>query len=439
MKRIIILLLSLSLLVACVPTPETKFVVNKGDVTIETDVPDAEVRDVLDGVPKRWEAEFSYREGTVKVQIDAEIETPDVGRFPIVEVAPASIDPQIAAKLLYKLIPGGSIRISDRGGKPYTLEDVDQWIEEVKQQLAHTDEMAFASDEDRDAYIDAQNAELSRLFEMRKTAESGEVTSFSAYELLARYGTTECGVLDADGMECAVLMWKPQADEKADKRESVLHIDSLLPSCTVEGIRVESKEDALKAADALIEEIELSDCYACVSQKDGPNAILCYYGRVYGGVKSSPLVETVLDGAAYRMPWPNEMLLVRFVKSDGRVSVSYVCPSDTVGEIGNAELLSFEEIQAQFEKNMKASYAWFDERTVSAAITVDRISLGYYRVPMKDAPNRYALIPAWTFLGKRTVEEPSDGGDGTTILESDLKNGVLMILSGLDGSLLYAG
>jgi hypothetical protein len=139
------------------------------------------------------------------------------------------------------------------------------------------------------------------------------------------------------------------------------------------------------------------------------------------------------------MPWPNEMLLVSFAKQEGRTSVSYVCPSEFVGEIGSAELLPFSEIQSQFEKNMKASYSWFDESTLSADISVCRISLGYYRVPLKDQVNRYAMIPAWTFEGTRMTETKSDDGTGTFLSQDDLPNNVLMIISGLDGSLLYAG
>ena len=119
--------------------------------------------------------------------------------------------------------------------------------------------------------------------------------------------------------------------------------------------------------------------------------------------------------------------------------MSYVCPSEFVGEIGSAELLSFAEIQSQFEKNMKASYSWFDESTLSADISVCRISLGYYRVPLKDQVNRYAMIPAWTFEGTRMMETKSDDSTGTFLSQDDLPNNVLMIISGLDGSLLYAG
>jgi hypothetical protein len=88
---------------------------------------------------------------------------------------------------------------------------------------------------------------------------------------------------------------------------------------------------------------------------------------------------------------------------------------------------------------MKSSYFWMGEGVVSAEITVTRVSLGYYRVPMKDAQNRYTLIPAWTFEGTRTTVEQSDGTDGVFVHENDLPNNVLLIVSGVDGSLLYAG
>ena len=440
MKRFLTILLSLIMLCACVPTPEEDVVVNKTETSLSESVSDEAVQKILQAVPTHWDASFSYRDGTASVSVDAAIDVPKTDRFPIVEVAPAAIDPQIAAQLLYQLIPGGAIRISDHGGQAYSLEDVDQWIEEVKQNLAHTNEMIFDSDAERDAYIDAQNAELERLFSMRESAVSGTVTLLKDYELLNRYGMMECRVLDADGRECANLLWKPQAADTNDKRESVLHIDSLLPSCTLLDHGVQSVEEAQQAADKLLKEIGLSDRYACVSVRDGINSVVCYYGIQYQGIRSSPLTETLIGGEnGYRAQWANEMLAVVFQKREGRTSVSYVCPSKVIGEIGNAKLLPFAEVQTQFANSMKASYAWMEEDTVSVEITVTRISLGYYRVPQKDEPNRYALIPAWTFEGTRTAMVQSDDGSGVYPDTNDLPNNVIMILSGIDGSLLYAG
>lgn len=429
-----------SMICACMPTPDKDMVINKSETSIVLDNPDYRLSETLNAIPKQWNDTLLFRDETVSVEINAVIETPIVDSFPIVEVKPASIDPQIAAQLLYKLVPNGSIRISDHGGNEYSLEDIDQWIEEVKQLLAHTDEITFDSIEERDRYINTQNAELERLFEMRKTAVSGTVTSLSNYELLGRYGSMECRILDADGMECANFMWKPQTTDNSDKRESVLHIDSLTPSCGLLDHGVQSKEEALQAADQLIHEIGLKDHYVCVSVIEGTNTIRCYYSLQYSGISSSPFTETVIDFTqTYQTPWPNEMLLVCFYKSEGRTTVSLVCPSEIIGEIGNAELLPFETIQAQFEKSIKAAYSWFDECITSAEITINRISLGYYRTPLKDNPNRYLLIPAWTFEGTRITYEKSDPGNDQYTNQNDLPNNVLMILNGIDGSLLYAG
>lgn len=440
MKKLFVLMLSALILLACVPTPEEAFVVNKGDTPpiVQQGEADDGIREILETVPAEWNDAFSFRDGTVSVGVSAEISVPEVDRFPIVEVKPAAIDPQIAARLLYKLIPGGSLRISDHGGQAYSVEDVDQWIEEVKQMLSHTSEMSFDSDAERDAYIDTQNAELERLFEMRQSAVSGTVTSLDAYELIGRYGAMECCVLDANGMECANFMWKPQSADSSDKRESVLHIDSLTSACGLLDHGVQSREEAQKTADALIEEIGLSGRYTCVSVMEGINTIRCYYAPTYNRIPSSPFTETVIDAKAYSAPWANETLLACFNKAEGRTTVSYVCPSEIVGETGNAALLPFSEIQTQFEKSMRATYSWLDENTISAGITVNRISLGYYRVPMKDHPNRYTLIPTWTFEGTKTTREKSDGGEPYEN-RNDLPNNVLLILSGIDGSLLYAG
>lgn len=440
MKRIVILCLSLALLLACVPTPEEEFVVNKGDGSAaaagETD---ERVSEVLSTVPSAWTAAFSFREGTVVVTVDAAIDVPQVDRFPIVEVTPAVVDAQIAAGLLNRLIPNGSILIPNQSGQAYTVEDVDRWIEQVRLLLAHTDEMSFASIDERDAYINTQNAELERLFEMRRTAEEGAVTAVDNYALLKRYGAMQCRVLDARGTECADLLWKPQAEETSDKRESVLHIDALSAACRLANHEIETVEEGRQLADELIDELGISDRYVCVSVMDGKNWICFCYGVQYGGIAASPFTETVIDVGSYRVPWPNEMLQIRLNRNDGRASASYVSPSKIVGELGNAALLPFSEIQEQFEKDMKASYAWMDDGTVSAEIAVTRVSLGYYRVPMKDAPDRYALIPAWTFEGSRTTFEKSDNGVDLFANENDLKNNVLLIISGVDGSLLYAG
>ena len=90
MKRWIVLLLCLAVL-ACVPTPEEEFVVNKGNQTEmieasrnENAAPDADLR-MLYHIPERMTGAFASADGVVRVTVDAEIVVPQ-GPLPIVRV-----------------------------------------------------------------------------------------------------------------------------------------------------------------------------------------------------------------------------------------------------------------------------------------------------------------------------------------------------------------
>lgn len=104
MKRIAVILLALALLLACVPTPEEEFVVNKSEGTLEDKLssepaaafaPESEVRkdarsplyDAL-GAPERWTMDVETRTvpfAELTVSADAEVVLPDVNRVSVYE------------------------------------------------------------------------------------------------------------------------------------------------------------------------------------------------------------------------------------------------------------------------------------------------------------------------------------------------------------------
>ena len=102
MKRMILILLSLALLAACVPTPEHEFVVSKADVAeeqvlLKTAEPvgqtDGEPHETLAerlGAPAHWTEEaFSARipfDATLTVHIDADVHVPDADRIGVYTV-----------------------------------------------------------------------------------------------------------------------------------------------------------------------------------------------------------------------------------------------------------------------------------------------------------------------------------------------------------------
>lgn len=56
MKRVLVILLSLAMLLACVPTPEEEYVVNKGDKppTVRQGEMDDQIQGILNAVPSAF-------------------------------------------------------------------------------------------------------------------------------------------------------------------------------------------------------------------------------------------------------------------------------------------------------------------------------------------------------------------------------------------------
>ena len=115
MKRICILLLVTLILCACQPTPETAFIVNKGDQNAMIDM--ARGEDVVSaaggkdgtepatldyralyGIPERMTAAYTDAEGKVLVRIDAEVTVPEAP-LPIVRVFSKDFDQQTVTRI----------------------------------------------------------------------------------------------------------------------------------------------------------------------------------------------------------------------------------------------------------------------------------------------------------------------------------------------------
>ena len=161
MKRLIVILLSLTLL-TCVPTPEQEVVFNKGDGTIEdvieskpvTDYavqspsveanePAAEqpeapavntLADVL-GAPERCTdaVENKVYGGTLKVEIDADVEIPNVSKVPVYTVQVKDFTPGEREHITKLLLGDGPYfnynrALADQTRAKHTIEEYTQEI-----------------------------------------------------------------------------------------------------------------------------------------------------------------------------------------------------------------------------------------------------------------------------------------------------------------------
>ena len=147
MKRIVILCLILSLLLACVPTPEEEFVVNKSDGTLEDKLSSEPVAafttesetqestrsplyDAL-GAPERWTMEPETRSvpfAELTIVADAEIVLPNVAKVSVYETAQRGFS-EATLKAAADALLGD--------GERYEIEEgllKSEWAERIKRQ-----------------------------------------------------------------------------------------------------------------------------------------------------------------------------------------------------------------------------------------------------------------------------------------------------------------
>lgn len=100
----------------------------------------------------------------------------------------------------------------------------------------------------------------------------------------------------------------------------------------------------------------------------------------------------------YVRPFMYETLNI-VVSDDGLYAVEYSSPYEIKDALGAcALLLPFDEICSVAKALLPLAYAPLEREGGSVEMDVERITLGYTRVQLKDAPGRYALVPAWDFF-----------------------------------------
>ena len=131
-----------------------------------------------------------------------------------------------------------------------------------------------------------------------------------------------------------------------------------------------------------------------------------HYTRRIGEIAVTHVYQHGAQGARdmqYLPPLPYEKLWVD-VGADGIFQVRYEHPVDITGMLmPDVELLSFEQIMEVFGAVAPLTIAAY-EGDANNTLCIDRITLGYICVQMRDNPARCEMIPAWDFFGTRTIK-----------------------------------
>ena len=430
MKRMIAILSSLFLLIACVPTPTEEFVANKSDgrleaaITETTPVPAYQTQGTAEpseptgtepvetlksmlGVPDRVQESFSGKVfgGSIMVTIDAAPHIPDVSTVPVDEIAIRTYAPEDAERIARMLLGSG----------PYYLYDFDRaqrdvFSARIKRIPLHIEAFQNKVYGDGFAYYDDMIAQEQMYLEndisiLNSIPEPGPMQLWTGSFSDAQFDLANAGndrLRYAHGTFGFETHAEPPKDTEFDLDKQIADAALLLNAfgnaATAEYTYGEHNDESLRKQYHTAHGIDDDELEATFLPLY--HGIPAYDYTTYCGT------DTAKDAAgvntAYSPTYPMERILVNF--SNGTIAhLQWDSPTETVATVNeNVALLSFEQIMQTFRTQILYHH-YLDPARHGApdpvySMVITDILFSYLRVKRQDT-DTYYLIPVWDFMG----------------------------------------
>lgn len=471
MKRIVILCLLLALLVACQPTPEEEFVVNKGDNVTEHQIR-SEQSDDAQRFPDRWDEDKALDCGKITVSIHADvIQRPD-GVYPVYRTRREVFSQERTAALLSALLGTPKSRVRLETTKDDWKREFQEFVDDYNastDNLRKSGELTAEVEAISEEQFAAQSAWYAEQIQNAPDAYDPEpVSDFASVpvnDLGARYTMT-------DGSTAIVSVGREGEDARyfdvirADLNGYTVTESSCQSQAGWDpGLKSAWKEPSMRREDAeqvLTQELArlgLSDFSIVDAQRanlmhpyggaDRDGAQRSYTSvsqgwsfvlrRLYGGYPSvsSPIepsaslnYESEPDYAKVTNI-PDEEIRI-LIDESGIISFRYSHPKEIIGiENENVDLLPFSDVQTRVKNTLRAtlSGSWLEKGAVTE-IEVYRLLLTCYTVHVRNSDD-YFEIPCWVVLFDDPMTRSfRDDPDSTP---------QALLLNAVDGSIIQAG
>lgn len=482
MKRLLVVLLSLALLLACVPTPEEEYVSHKDTNTmlesVETVEEPQESIAAAVGAPETLHIskECDSARMEVSVSIDADVVLPDTNKMPMahirkgafsedflrrvmhvlgndskpIETFPKSYYQDIAKKLMEQ-------RDSGDFGKYDSVDEINKAIIDVLAKAdASPDEPVYS---DRDPATEAD----SMVDDEGNPVQGGTIRD-SEWWASSWCGLSEIGTIYYIFCESRSIKYCRNVNE-VTAFENAYNFKNPLkfaqPMIDKGMIRMtlpeRSIEDAQKEAQRIVTELGLADDftltharlaplmeYAQEAQENGCKAIYEFlFTRQINGVNVTYTNDLYSNGSygeeqedVFAPEWRYERVRV-YVDDLGLFAFYYDGSPYEITEITeNVRMMALDEAIAAFEQRLGLVYADTLNRVEKkdASIRITEIRLGLTRVLEQNADGQAYLVPSWTFFGVEHLFDnqyisgwEGEGYDGTT---------AILTINAVDGSII---
>ncbi len=452
MKRLIALLL-LCLFVACVPTPEQDFVVNKADGTLEeiiyaTSAPNASnlmtfepSAPPADGEPQpskipmqtiAWTDSFSVAAAMdrLDVTVDASVQVPESGTAPVYRFTFAPPDPARASVLVSLFLGNCRAYLAERTKtKSFYRAEMERIVSEKERETVerNREEWDRLLEQASQAYADAPedvspvpwDGGFEGAFDLM--AENGDGT----YRYLS---ANERSILYTDAVETPNTVpgrnpkLAPETQEERDACDLAVRV--------LEALHIDAELAALYPTDAMVRAFgtrAVDGYYLYFYPKyGGLPATLDASSHTFHGFDNAKEAAGGSDSDDYSVSFEPET--IEFLISNGAiVRFRYMRPARILRtENEAAQLLPFSRIQELFRSYIGKTT--FVQKGEPMTLHVHTVRLTMQRCPIENNSTEFYLLPVWEFLAS------VDSGNASA--DASLKNVVVLRINALDGSIM---
>lgn len=422
--------------VGCQNTPKQKVIQSKG----------GDLNDVINAlpteeyvveVPATWKHRLSSRDGLVFVEIDADIELPEIDEYPIVQVEKIDLTEAWLKDFIIRLSNGKKV-YDYKDENKYTKHEIEEIIISLKRELADLTSGSNSGDtteQERIELLREKEAIIATWEEYYK--EAPEV--FEHKEKIVKYSPDNNGTLQFYG---SVDLGKNEMAyvnvSKTDEGGYVIinnrddNVGELVGSSTIlsnlNNITT-SVDDAINVGKdflkmlgeddfepALILSGYMRDLNNLNAKMDElPQCYHIYFTRSVEGVhttyRNTKMDAFLLNGRMsekiavmeqYAPFWPQESIEMLITDSGVNYFRWEMPTKQTEVLSSNVQVLPFDEIQRIFEEQMLIEGIWTnpaDANIISREIVINKVVLGMMQVRQKDTYDGLIMIPTWNFYG----------------------------------------
>ncbi|MPM23524.1 hypothetical protein SDC9_69998 [bioreactor metagenome] len=454
--KLVTILIMIGTLVGCQKTPKNVIVVEKNldQILAEADLTsdDKTQASHLD-VPDILSAEVESLKGKLRVHVNAPITVPQIDKFSIMRVNIGDFS-QEQAQRLFNTLCADSVpvatdapqtksmyqetvqklidqRESGNLGKYDSLAELDEAIDSALQKLETLPEKSVRVDPDFSFY-DRGDGDKEIL--IRAIYNESEMSELSIYNAAPGIGSSRVEYYRdlSQYAELTSILNSPQS----------AFLNTKNPNFTEPTM---SFKDAKELAEYTISQLGLDD-FICsgnrmsaidvsfenTNEKHYKGIYEFMFTRAFSGVAITYSNDDGNIGGyseGYSQPWMYEKIRI-IIDDEGILSFKWNSPYELGGIIvENSSLLSFNDIQAIFEKMIviKDNRYDTDESDDVCNMYITDARLGYARVTEKDVGATGLIIPVWDFFGYYVYGDEVWGSDG---YES------MLTINAVDGSII---